>query len=80
MNYATTGVCSREIILDVKDGILGDVQFVGGCNGNLKAIPILIKGKKAEEIINLLNGLTCGSRPTSCGDQLAKALQLAIQQ
>ena len=78
MNYMTEGVCSREIYLDVQDGMIKDIQFYGGCNGNLKAIGILARGKKAEEIIGLLEGLTCGNRPTSCGDQLAKALRVAI--
>ena len=78
MSYLTRGVCSSEINVDVREGIIRDVQFVGGCNGNLKAIAMLVKGKKAEEVIELLKGLTCGKRPTSCGDQLAKALRQAL--
>lgn len=79
MNYMTQGVCSREIYVDLKDGIIKDVQFLGGCHGNLKAIGILIKDKKAEDVIKQLEGVTCGNRPTSCGDQLAKALRQAMR-
>ena len=78
MVYKTGGVCSREILLDVKDGIINDVSFAGGCNGNLKAISILVKGKKAEDVIAELEGLRCGNRLTSCADQLTKALRKAI--
>ena len=77
MTFTTKGVCSREIYLDVQDGIINEVRFLGGCDGNLKAIAILIKGKKAEEVIGLLDGVQCGRRGTSCGDQLAIALRQA---
>ena len=78
MNYVTEGVCSKEIFVDVKDGVIKDVQFVGGCNGNLKAISTLVKNRKAEDVIRELEGLTCGNRPTSCGDQMTKALRQAL--
>ena len=78
MTYATKGVCSREIHLDVADGIINEVKFLGGCHGNLKAIGILVKGKPAQEVIRQMEGLTCGDRPTSCGDQLALALKEAL--
>lgn len=78
MTYIPRGVCSRQINLDVQDGIIKHVDFVGGCNGNLKAIGKLVEGKPASEIADLLEGNTCGPRPTSCGDQLAKALRQAI--
>ena len=78
MTFTTKGVCSREIYLDVQGGIVNDVRFLGGCDGNLKAIGILVKGKKTEEVAELLGGVLCGRRGTSCGDQLAIALRQAI--
>ena len=78
MKFTTKGVCSREIDLAVKDGVIGDVSFLGGCDGNLKAIAILVKGKKVEDVIELLRGVNCGRRGTSCADQLSIALSEAI--
>ena len=77
-SYKTHGVCARQINLDVEDGVIKHVDFVGGCNGNLKAIGKLVEGKPAEEIAGLLEGNTCGPRPTSCADQLAKALRMVV--
>lgn len=77
-NYKTSGVCSREISFDINDGIVSNVQYVGGCNGNLKAIGKLVEGMRAEDIIKILKGNTCGFRDTSCADQLARALEQAI--
>ena len=76
--YRTRGVCAQLINLEVKDGIIEHVDFEGGCNGNLKAIGKLVKGQPAEEVIALLEGNTCGPRPTSCADQLAKALKAEL--
>lgn len=76
--YQTTGTCAREINFDIEDGIITNVSFVGGCNGNLKAIAKLVEGKNAEEIASLLKGNTCGPRNTSCADQLAKAILKAM--
>jgi len=75
MIFKTDGVCSQEIHIDVADGIINEIKFVNGCNGSLKAIAELSKGKKAEEIINVVQGITCGRRTTSCPDQLATALK-----
>lgn len=76
ISYRTQGVCSRQINLDVdENGIIRHVDFVGGCNGNLKAIGLLVEGKPASEIADILEGNTCGHRPTSCADQLSKALR-----
>ncbi len=72
--YKTSGVCAKEISFDYNDGCIHNVNFTGGCNGNLRAIAKLIEGKTLEEVKNLLEGNTCGPRPTSCGDQLAKAI------
>ena len=72
----TKGVCSRQIHFDIDDnGIVHNVSFMGGCNGNLKAIGKLVEGMKAEKVIEILEGNTCGSRSTSCADQLAQALK-----
>ena len=74
--YKTKGVCSRQIHFDIDDnGFVHNVSFWGGCNGNLKAIGQLVDGMKAEKVIEILEGNTCGSRPTSCADQLAQALK-----
>ena len=77
MTFTPKGVCSREIYLDVQDGVINEVSFLGGCDGNLKAMAILIKGKKTEEVIELLSGVGCGRRGTSCADQLTIALKEA---
>ncbi len=78
-NYTTTGVCSRKITFDLNDGIVSNVSFYGGCNGNLKGIAALAEGKKAEEIIETLKGIKCGFKQTSCPDQFAKALEEALK-
>ena len=71
--YTTKGTCSRLINLDVENGVINDVSFVGGCHGNLQGISALVKGMKVEEAISRLEGINCGSKGTSCPDQLAKA-------
>ena len=73
--YKTKGTCSQMIYFDVEDGKVKNVQFMGGCNGNLKAISILLQGATVTEIEEKLLGNTCGRRPTSCADQLAKAVR-----
>lgn len=77
--YKTKNTCSTEIKLDINGNVVTNVVFTGGCNGNLKAIPILVNGMTVEEIENKLSGVTCGRRPTSCGDQLAKAVREAYE-
>lgn len=74
-SYRTSGTCSSQIDLEVEDGILKDVCFTGGCNGNLKGISGLVKGMKVEEVISRLEGIRCGYKPTSCPDQLCQALK-----
>ena len=76
--YKTNGTCAREINFEIEDGVLKNVSFVGGCNGNLKAISKLVEGKNAEEVASLLVGNTCGYKNTSCADQLAKAIRKAM--
>lgn len=76
--YQTKGTCSREISFDLVDGIVKNVSFLGGCNGNLKGICALIESMPAEEICARCAGITCGMKPTSCPDQLARALREAL--
>lgn len=73
--YNTKGTCSAQIIIDVEDNKIENVTFVGGCNGNTKGISQLVKGMNIDEVIEKLQGTTCGFRPTSCPDQLATALK-----
>ena len=76
--YKTHGTCSRAISFDIRDGRVHDVSFMGGCNGNLKGICKLLAGMKAEDAIARMKGTTCGSRPTSCPDQISRALEEAL--
>lgn len=75
--YKTKGTCSQKIDIELADDgkTILDVKFTGGCNGNLKGIAALVKGKKADEIIESLEGIKCGFKQTSCPDQLAQALK-----
>ncbi len=75
--YKTSGTCSQRILFDIEDGKVKNVQFIGGCNGNLKGIASLVEGMDAEEVIARVQGIRCGMKPTSCPDQLAKALLAA---
>ena len=75
--YKTQGTCSSRIVFDIEDGIVHNVRFTGGCNGNLQGISHLVEGKKKEEVIEALRGIRCGFKSTSCPDQLAKALESA---
>ena len=76
--YKTRGTCSRAILLDMDGDVVKDVEFIGGCNGNLKAISTLVKGMKYEDIKGKLEGITCGLKNTSCSDHLVKAIGEAI--
>lgn len=73
--YKTKGTCSTNIELEVEDGVLVNVYFWGGCNGNLQGISRLVRGMQVDEVISHLEGIRCGSRSTSCPDQLCKALR-----
>lgn len=73
--YKTKGTCSTQIDFDIENNKIYNVKYTGGCNGNLKAIASLVEGQEIEEVIERLNGITCGFKKTSCGDQLAKALE-----
>jgi uncharacterized protein (TIGR03905 family) len=73
--YTTKGTCSRSILFDIVDGKLTNVQYIGGCNGNLKGISALVEGMDIDSVIARLEGISCGGKPTSCPDQLATALK-----
>lgn len=78
--YMTKGVCSRRMTVELEDGIIRDVRIEGGCNGNLQGISRLVVGMDAQEAIRRMRGIQCGFKPTSCPDQLATALEQALQQ
>ena len=78
--YTPKYVCSREIRFGLESGRVHNLRFIGGCDGNLKAIGKLLEGREAEEVIRLLKGNDCGGRGTSCADQLACALEEALEQ
>ena len=78
--YYPSGVCSKQINIELDGDVIDKVEFIGGCKGNLAAISILIKGRTVEEIAEMLDGNTCGDRPTSCADQLVKGLRAAVQE
>lgn len=75
--YRTKGTCSQRIIFDIEDNILKNVEFIGGCNGNLKGISSLVEGMNIDDVIARIEGIQCGFKSTSCPDQLAKALKEA---
>lgn len=77
--YKTENTCSSEIKLEVEGNVVRNIVFTGGCNGNLKAIPILVDGWTVEQIEEKCKGITCGRRPTSCADQLAIAVRKAYE-
>ena len=81
LEYVTCGTCSRLITIDVDAaGIIRNLSFLGGCNGNLQGIAALVKGKKPEEVISVLKGIDCNFKGTSCPDQLARALEEVEEQ
>ena len=75
--YKTKGVCSQMISFEVEDGKVQNVQFFGGCNGNLKGIGALVEGMDIDDVIARVEGIRCGMKATSCPDQLAQALKAA---
>ena len=75
MNYKTHGVCSREIIFEVEGNTITHVNFIGGCSGNTQGVSKLVEGMDIDEVIKRTDGILCGARPTSCPDQLARALK-----
>ncbi len=74
IQYQTQGTCSKFINIALKEGKIVDIEFIGGCNGNLKGISKLVTGLTIDEVIDKLQGITCGPKSTSCPDQLAQCL------
>ena len=79
-SFQTRGVCARVINFEIEDGKIFNVSFLGGCNGNLKAISRLIEGMECEKVISILRGNDCGGRGTSCADQLTIAIEKAMEE
>ena len=77
-SYRTEGTCCQAFDIEVEDGKVKNLEFYGGCNGNLQGICRLVEGQKAENVINRILGIRCGAKPTSCPDQLAKSLLAAL--
>jgi uncharacterized protein (TIGR03905 family) len=77
IEYTTRGTCSSKIDFDIRDGKVCSVSFTGGCDGNLKALSILVEGMDASELVKKLRGIDCGGKGTSCADQLARAVALS---
>ena len=77
ISYNTSGTCARKIEIDLENGIVADVKFIGGCSGNTQGIAALVKGMSVDEAIKRLEGIRCGFKSTSCPDQLAQALKKA---
>ena len=78
IQYTPKGVCARQILLAVEDGVIRSANIVGGCHGNLQGIARLIEGMKVEDVIARVEGIRCGMKSTSCPDQIAQALKKAL--
>lgn len=79
-SFTPTGVCSRRIDIELDtEGVIRHVAFLGGCNGNTQGLSAMVEGQRAEDVIKRLRGIRCGFRPTSCPDQLAQALEEALE-
>lgn len=76
--YTPKGVCSRQIDLELEDGVVTALRFTGGCNGNLQGVSALVVGRKATDVIDSLRGINCNGKGTSCPDQLSRALEAAL--
>ena len=78
ITYTPRGVCSQAFRMEVEDDVIRSVQVVGGCSGNLQGLSALLRGMRVEDAIQRLDGIRCGTKPTSCPDQLAQALKTAL--
>ncbi len=78
MDYRPKGVCPTNIHIDMDGDVIKHVEFLGGCSGNTQGVARLVEGMKATDAIDRLEGIRCGAKPTSCPDQLAKALKIAL--
>ena len=79
LKFRPQGVCSKLMEIDVEDGVINKVEITGGCSGNLQGISRLVVGQRVEDVIPRIEGIRCGFKPTSCPDQLAKALKKCIE-
>ncbi|MBQ7063938.1 MAG: TIGR03905 family TSCPD domain-containing protein [Firmicutes bacterium] len=77
--YKTSGTCSQAIEFDIVDDKVCNVRFIGGCSGNTQGVAKLVEGMDVQDVINRLDGIRCGFKPTSCPDQLARALKQATR-
>ena len=77
--YKTKGTCSQRILFEIEDGLVKNVQYIGGCHGNLQGIGRLVEGMEVNEVITRLEGIRCGMKATSCPDQLANALKETVK-
>lgn len=77
--FSTRGVCARKITFDLEDGIVKNIKFLGGCSGNTQGVSKLAEGRNAKDLIEILKGTKCGFKNTSCPDQLAQALEKALE-
>ena len=78
IEYKTKGTCARAVIVDIEDGVIVDCAFVGGCSGNTQGVASLVKGMKVEDAVAKIKGIKCGMKTTSCPDQLALAIEEAV--
>ena len=78
--YKTQGTCSQQIDFELENGILKNVQYYGGCNGNLQGISSLVRGMRYEDVLERLNGISCNGKPTSCPDQLCRAIEQLMKE
>ena len=76
--YHAKGTCTHQIDIDIEDGVVRSVQFYGGCSGNQQGISMLVAGMDARKARDILNGIKCGRKNTSCPDQLARAIEMAL--
>ncbi|MDL2260050.1 TIGR03905 family TSCPD domain-containing protein [Deltaproteobacteria bacterium OttesenSCG-928-K17] len=76
-SFKTRGVCSKSIDFEINDGLVANIEFEGGCPGNLRGVAVLAEGRPVKELVRLLSGIRCGDKKTSCPDQLSKALKKA---
>ena len=80
IKYNTKGICAARVEFDIEDGVVKNISFLGGCDGNLQGISQLVRGRKVEDVIDLLAGIRCGFKETSCPDQLARGLAAILEQ
>ena len=78
--YNTVGTCSKQIIIEIEDEIIKNIEFIGGCNGNLQGLDRLARGMKITDVIEKLKGIRCGAKATSCPDQLAVGLMKYLEE